>query len=360
MKIAQLVTQMETGGAQRVCLSISEALETEQYVVENWFLYLKRQSHYDMPNIKVFLPRKPSLLDYVVILSKLWKSISTDPPDVFITHTYYASILGQLMASLCGVSIRIAVQHNPVDSYPALARWLDRFMGSAGFYSYNVAVSQTVMDSLYQYPDSYKERVVKIYNGIPIIKVTESPDIVYAAWNLPEKVPLLINIGRFSHQKNHYTLIRALEKIPEVHLLLIGDGDLRSELKKLVEELNLQKRVHFLGELKPENVVQLLSVASIFVFPSLFEAMPIAAMESMSLGLPIVASDIPALRELIGNAGVLVPATDVDSLARAIQEVLKSPTLMNQMRERSLERSKLFSLEKMVNAYKALFEFRFK
>jgi glycosyltransferase involved in cell wall biosynthesis len=355
MKIVQLITQMEAGGAQRVAVLLAEALRADGYDVETCFFYLKRPSHTDLPNIKVFCPHQPGALDYIQILIRFWRYLAKAKPTVLITHTHYANTLGQVIAYFCGVPVRLAVQHNPVDVYPKPARLLDRFLGTTQIYSCNVAVSGAVIDSVMHYPPSYRQKVVKIYNGIPALQVVVSSKRVRAEWGLPLDVPLLINVGRFAQQKNQHMLIEMLPFIPNAHLILIGDGELQSQLVQQTRTLGLENRVHFLGELKPDQVMHLMAISTIFVFPSIFEAMPMAVIEAMRLGLPLVTSDIPALREVIGDAGRFASAHDVKRLVQAVQEILDSPLLQRRMRHDSLKRSELFSLQQMVEAYKHLF-----
>lgn len=355
MKIVQLITQMEAGGAQRVALLLSEALRNQGHEVEVWFLYLKRPTHTDIPGVKVLLEQKPSKFDYIRIAYRLWQWLRFHQPDVLITHTHYANVLGQFVASLCGISRRIAVQHNPLFTYPKIAAWADWIMGTMAFYSSNVAVSQTVVDSACKYPTSYKTKLTKIYNGISSLEIKNSSKEVRAYWGLPEKAPLLLNVGRLARQKNQVILCEALLHLPDAHLLLVGEGELKTALQQKVVELQLDKRVHFLGELKSQDVLALLCASDVFVFPSLYEAMPMAVIEAMSAGLPIVASDIPAMREVLGNVGILVPSDNAEEIAITVQQILNSSELASCMHERSLERAHVFSLQKMVDSYETIF-----
>jgi glycosyltransferase involved in cell wall biosynthesis len=355
MKIVQIVTQMEAGGAQRVAMLLGEALRERGYESEVWFLYLKRPTYVNFPGVRVLLDHSPSASDYVKIAIELQYLLHSHKPDVLITHTYYANILGQFLARFCGVPIRVAVQHNPVSSYPKVAGWADWVLGTTAFYSANVAVSQAVVDSAANYPTLYKKTLTKIYNGIPDLEVKESLKEVRAYWGLPENAPLLLNVGRLARQKNQATLLEALLHIPEAHLLLVGEGELRTSLQNKAAELQLEERVHFLGELQSQQVLSLLCVSDVFVFPSFFEAMPMAVVEAMGLGLPVVAGDIPALREVLGDAGILVPSESAEEIARGIRQILDSSELASTIRQRSLERARLFSLQKMVDSYEALF-----
>jgi glycosyltransferase involved in cell wall biosynthesis len=356
MKVLQIVTQMEAGGAQRVAMLLADALRDRGYDSEVCFLYLKRPTYLNDPHAKVLLSHPPiAVSSYVKIALKLRDLLNSYRPDVLITHTHYANILGQLMARCCGIPTRIAVQHNPVQTYPKVARVLDLILGSTGFYSTNVAVSQAVIESAKSYPTRYQHQLCKIHNGLPVQQPVNFAEAdIRLKYGLPADAPLLIHVGRLSRQKNQTVLLEALRHLPNVHLLLVGDGELREALQQQANCFDLASRVHFCGELPSIEVLALLSIADLFVFPSLYEAMPMAIIEAMSLGLPIVGSDIAALREVIGDAGVLVPAHR-DAIGQAVQQILNSPPLKSQLRHRALERSRMFSIKKMVAAYETLF-----
>ena len=187
------------------------------------------------------------------------------------------------------------------------------------------------------------------------MNIEDIPKTDRADWHLPKSAPLLLNVGRLAHQKNQALLLEALIHLPKAHLLLVGEGELQTSLHKRVAELQLDKRVHFLGELNAGDVQALLAICDVFVFPSWFEAMPMAVIEAMVSGIPIIASDIPALREVLGEAGIFVPPASAKELATAIQAVLDSATLANHLRQRLSERARVFSLQKMVDSYEALF-----
>ena len=355
MKIVQLCTQMESGGAQRVAILLAEGLRERGYDVEVWFLYVKRPTYLNFPGVRVLLEHKPSALDYTKILTKLWEWLRLYKPDVLITHSHYSNMLGQLAARLIRIPKRIAIQHLPLFNYPKSTRWANLVLGSTGFFTTNVAVSESVMDSAANYPASYRAKLTTIYNGIPSLKGENSLKEVRKHWRIPENVPLLINIGRLARQKNQAILLEALLHLPKAHLVIGGDGELKETLQKQVIKLQLQKRVHLLGEIEPQDVWKLLSISNVFVFPSIYESMGLAIVEAMSSGLPVIASDIPAIRETMGDAGILVPADSGKEIAKAVQKILDSPELARTMSEKSFKRARLFSLEKMVDSYEALF-----
>ena len=352
MKIVQIVTQMEAGGAQRVAYLLHRGFCEKGYDSELWFLYTKRPFYEGLDGVHSLLNRPPSALDYLAITNRLYRKLRDGRPDALITHTHYSNLLGHLVAALAGVPNRIAVHHNPLPTYPRAARIADRLFGAAGLYSSMVAVSASVVKTMHSYPKSYSRLVKRIYNGVPI--VPPAPKDIRSTWSIPANKPLLVSVGRLSIQKNQDTLLNALIRVPDAHLALIGDGDQASALKAQARSLGLSDRVHFAGEIPSEDVSAFLQAADIFVFPSRWESMGLAVLEAMQAGLPIVASDIPAMREVLGDSGLLVPLEDAAALAQAILRVLQDPELSSRLRLSGAHRTKLFSAETMVSEYQQL------
>ena len=140
-----------------------------------------------------------------------------------------------------------------------------------------------------------------------------------------------------------------MRKVPNAELLLVGDGDLRLQMQRLSMELGIADRVHFLG--RRPDIPQLLKMADLYVHASNYEGFGIAAVEAMSAGLPVVASDVPGLGEIVKGAGMLVPPGDDEALAKAINDVLESPTLREQLAAASQKRAADFSIERTVDAF---------
>jgi glycosyltransferase involved in cell wall biosynthesis len=263
--------------------------------------------------------------------------------------------MGQISAFVCGVRRRIAVQHNPVETYPAVARIGDRLLGSIGVYSQNVAVSHAVITSIGQYSAGYRHRTQVIHNAVSVTPTGHIRNDVRARWMIPAASPLLVNVGRLSWQKNQKFLLRLLPRLPGVHLAVIGEGEMKEELIRLAEELSVAERVHFIGEVRPEEANAVVCASDVFVFPSLFEAMPLALLEAMALGVPIVCSDIPSSREFLGSNGILAKLNDPAEWTSAIQMMLDGKGSVSMMVRMALARSAEFTVEKMADGYEALF-----
>jgi len=355
MKILQLVTQAEAGGAQRVAYLLAQEFHRRGYDSELWFLYRKRAAYDGLSMVRSLWPERPGLFGQFRIAGRLVSEIRRERPDIVITHTHYANVMGQCAARLCGISKRIAVHHNPLDTYPKVARLADFLLCATGAYTNIVAVSDTVIRSLDRYPRRFLRALQRIYNGVPPVPHFGSTAGLRNRWRLPAEKPLLLNIGRLARQKNQQVLMGALARMPQAHLALAGDGELKQFLIQRAEELGVRNRVHFLGELDSAQIPLLLAAADIFVFPSLYEAMPLALVEAMRTGIPIVASDIPANREILAEGGVLTqpgPAEFALAAGALIGNVEERARLVAIARSRA----ELFTVERMVYGYERLFE----
>src|SRR3954471_5628267 len=137
---------------------------------------------------------------------------------------------------------------------------------------------------------------------------------------------LLLAGGRLVEQKNHALAIAALANVPNAALAIAGDGPLRPELERLAAEHDVADRVRFLG-VRPDARA-LMGAADVVVLPSRWEGLPLAALETLASGTPLVATDVRGLRELVTDGrNALLVSEDADALAAAVRRVLDDPDL---------------------------------
>lgn len=156
---------------------------------------------------------------------------------------------------------------------------------------------------------------------------------------IPESKIILMSVGELTKRKNHMVMIEALARLKEYDILYVicGDGPLKAQLRAKAEELGVRDRLKLLGFRK--DIAELHKAADIFVFPSLQEGLPVALMEAMASGLPIVASKIRGNEDLISNnqGGYLVNPTDSEQVAKAIEKMIQNPKKREKMEKRNLE-----------------------
>jgi glycosyltransferase involved in cell wall biosynthesis len=147
----------------------------------------------------------------------------------------------------------------------------------------------------------------------------------------------LVYVGNLTAPKRAETIIRAMQKVTEMYadcrLVLIGDGNLRPALEALADELGLKKHVHFCGALPHEEVLKMLQWADVFVHCSDHEGLGMAIMEAMGAGLPVVASQVGGVSDLVreGETGFMIPPDDVEKYAEKILLVLENDQLRKKL-----------------------------
>jgi predicted dehydrogenase/glycosyltransferase involved in cell wall biosynthesis/NADPH:quinone reductase-like Zn-dependent oxidoreductase len=201
------------------------------------------------------------------------------------------------------------------------------------------------------------ERLTMIRNGIFPLAPTGTS--LKQALGLDGKI-VLLTVARFTPQKDHATLLRALPGIlsahPDVVLLLVGSGEEQSRIEALVDALGLGDHVRFLGH--RADVADLMAIADLFVLPSLFEGLPLAVLEAMSLGVPVVATRIGGTIEAVGDhhAFFAEPGSPA-SLSAVIGEALSEPTRRQAASQAGRERfEQEFSAERMAAQTGALYD----
>jgi len=306
---------------------------------------------------RIVLPQPaPGAFGYVRIVWRLARALRSAGPDAVISFLPLASTAGQFAAWVAGVPRRVASQRNPHGTYQPLMQLCDRIAGSAGLYTRNVANSESVHESFADYPNAYLRRLTVVHNGLAWCPSSLSRTAARTKFALPTDGPVIVNIGRLSEQKNQSFLLRVLERLPEAHLAIAGDGELRDALRTEAARLGIAERVHFLGRLDQPSIADLLAAADLFAQPSLFEGQSNALLEAMNAGVPVVASDIPpqveTLRGSGGEAvGRLLPVDDESAWVRELGGLLRDPDLRERLAARATERAADFTIERMADGF---------
>ena len=195
-------------------------------------------------------------------------------------------------------------------------------------------------------------RVRVIPNGITIAHFTPASGV--------RPVRTVLTVANLRREKAHDVLLKAAAQLapahPQLRFVVAGGGPREGELRALSSSLGLDGRVEFLGHV--ENVPALLARADAFVLPSLSEAFPNAAMEAMAAGLPVVASAVGGLLDLIehGRNGLLVPAGDCDALAAAMASLVADPALAARLGGAARDDvAYRYSFERMVRSFEELY-----
>lgn len=199
------------------------------------------------------------------------------------------------VAKLAGVKYCIMHSHNSCSEKKANLI-LNFIYRKLMFFSVTDYIACSRAAAYWMFPKDKAESAVIIKNGIDTHLFTYNPENrrkIRALYNIPESSCVLGHVGRFCEQKNHSKLIGIFKEFHKIHpdsfLILIGDGELKDKIEQSVSELALSECVKFIGNI--DNVAAYLSAMDIFVFPSLFEGLRIAAIEAECSGLNVYISD---------------------------------------------------------------------
>lgn len=183
-------------------------------------------------------------------------------------------------------------------------------------------------------------RIIVRHNAVQPFE--RPPEAVLASADVPRDMPLLVQIGRLSHEKGHLDLLAALASLRALrwHLVIVGEGPERNAIERAVASLGLQDRVTLAGH--QNDVRPYLAMARIFVMPSHSEGSPNAMLEAMSAGVPVVASAVGGIPELVldGYSALLGPARDPGHLASRLERLLGDPALAATLSRNALDKTR--------------------
>ena len=353
MKIMQIIPTLELAGAEVMCenLTCELAGDNEVTVVSMYDRKTPISERLKQKGIKViFLDKKPGP-DFSMV-KKLRKVIRDFKPEVIHTHldcVKYAYPAG----SKEGVKKFIHTVHNIAskESSGIAAMINKRLFTKKGVVP--VGLSPEVKETICRQYGLLEDKVPVIYNGIDLDKCICKSH--YESENILE----FIHVGRFSEQKNHRMLINAFAKFVsgyrDAKLTLVGEGALQSEIKDLVKEKGIEDKVFFNGP--TDNVFPLLERADVFVLPSLYEGVPMSLIEAMGTGLPIIATNVGGIPDMLNNSGeALIIDKDEEALVKALNR-MTDISLREILGQNALERArKDFSVKKMAEEYMKLYK----
>jgi glycosyltransferase involved in cell wall biosynthesis len=200
------------------------------------------------------------------------------------------------------------------------------------------------------------EKIVVVYNAIDgHFSVTPAEDAVARVrerYQLDHK--FVLYVGNIKPHKNLVRLIEAFDELrqgelEDLKLLIIGDQISKvPALRRAVHRHKLHKQVRFLGYVADDQLAILYRLASVFVFPSLYEGFGLPPLEAMASGTPVVTSNVSSLPEVVGDAAVLVNPYDVDAIVDGLRRVLTDPVLAADMSRKGIDRAREFSWEQSV------------
>lgn len=287
-----------------------------------------------------------------------WRFL-TQRYDVVHTHLLAANVIAKPVAAMCGVRVRINHDHCndkltdprpwtlPADIYTNLLS------------THIVAVSESTREFLVQHERIAADRVTTIHNGIDTEIYRPRPELRAAArgkWGLPADAFIVGGVGRLTHQKNFELFLNVAVQLPDAHFVIGGTGEDEAALRAQVARLGLGERVTFLGYVS--DMPSLWPALDCLLLTSRYEGLPITILEAMACGVPIVASNLDGMREILrdGENAALVPADSQAAFVRAVRAFIDEPALAAKLAEGALATVReSYSAAKMARAVEATY-----
>lgn len=354
--IFHLITELSSGGAQSALLRLLERMDTQQFTLTVVCLY----------NGDKIVAQQIRALGIEVVdlgmtqkwridtLGRLYQLLRQKRPDILHTWMFHANVPGRVLGRLAGVSIIISSEQT-MGQEGRIRRLLNRL--TAPLTDRVICVAQKVADFVQAQVGIPSDKLVVIPNGVDVQIFVPSAMTKPADWQ-----PRIIgNVGRLEPVKGTRFLLEAFAQVadqfPDRRVWLVGDGTERQNLEMQTKQLGVTDQIQFLGTRK--DVSELLPQMDIFVLPSHWEGMPIAVLEAMAAGLPVVATAVGGTTEVVvpGETGLLVPPADPTALAQAMVTLLTDPALCHRFGLAGRKRvEQQFSIEQTVAKTVALYE----
>ncbi|MDE2028323.1 MAG: glycosyltransferase family 4 protein [Candidatus Omnitrophica bacterium] len=361
MNILFLTTHANTGGITSYILTLGEGLVSSGHhvwVVSSGGDAVPRMEALGMRHVRLNIRTKSE------VHPKLWLSLGalkdlTWKNEINIIHsqTRVTQVLGHALSRLTGIPM-VTTCHGFFRP-----RWFRKAFPCWG--KGVIAISKPVVRHLSEDFHVPQDRIHWIVNGVDLKRFAPADDVqrrlVRQEWKIAGNTPLIGIIARLSDVKGIDVLIRAmprvLKEMPGARLMIVGQGPEEAHLKKLAVDLSLSGEVFFRNTINQTN--RILPAFDVFAMPSLMEGLGLSVMEAQACGVPVVASAVGGLVDLIedGQSGFLVPSRDESVLADRLITLLKNPGQGMAMAERArLNIQEHFSADIMVQKTLQVYE----
>ena len=350
-KVMVVIPALGSGGGERLAVSLISKMNPEMIQTRLVVLYPHdntENSRFAVEHgIDTIYLNKHRGVDFSII-KKLKKEIDEFKPDVIQTHLYVVSYV------LLAAPLKMKKYHTVHNVAEKEAFGSRRIINRIAFKFGNfvpVAISPycaKTIEMLYGIPSN---NIPCIMNGVDTSIYKVSP-IMHGG-------TVFINVGRLQVQKNHALLIRAFAKVaekePDAKLVIVGEGELRKELEKLIVQYGMEQRVSMPGQC--DDVQKKLNAADVFVQSSDYEGLPISGLEAMACGLPLVSTRAGGTVDIIENNrnGFLVDVGDADGLARKMFFLSRNKEIRKKMGSESRKMVERLDIDECAQKYQKLY-----
>jgi sugar transferase (PEP-CTERM/EpsH1 system associated) len=367
--VVHLIYKLDFGGLETLLVDCVNHMPADKYrhaivCLTDYTEFSKKITRED---VEIFsLNKKPGLgLDTHLAIWKLFRKLKPS-----ILHTYNLSAIEYTFAAtLAGVPIRVHAEHGRDTSDPEGTNWKHNLLRRLliPFVDYFIPVSKDLQNWLRTRIHVPDEKNLLINNGVDIRQfcLRKDDDILRKESGFPEDAFIIGTVGRIQDVKNHAGLIDAFillrellpEQKPRLRLAIIGNGPLFSQIEKKIKDAGIADVVWLPGA--RDDIANIMQSFSVFAMTSIAEGTPVVILEAMASGLPIIATKVGGIPEVVidNQTGTLTPPMDMSAFARALSTYVVAEDTLAKHGAAGRERAEeIYSIEAMLAAYTGLYD----
>ncbi len=368
-RILHVIDHLGSGGAQEAVCQLIKYRRTERFQPEVVALhgfghYWEVLRSWGVP-VHTLVPQGFARAAIPCIFLRLFLLLARNRYDIVHTHLIGANVLAAPLAALYRVPVRFTHDqtHDDVRGYSFMHRWLD---GLANRLNHHViAVSSSIRTFLCRQERMPADKISVIYNSVDLLRFSPKNDPkakqeARQKWGLPADALIVGGVGRLHYQKNFPLFLEVAAKVcarlPQALFVIAGEGPERAALEEMSRMLGMASRMRFLGFVP--DMPELYQSLDLLVLTSHFEGTPLTVLEAMAMGIPVVASQVDGVAEVLkdGRDGLLVPAGNRDRFVEAICRVLENRSLRQRLARAGQKKARQhFSAEAMVRQVERLY-----
>ncbi|TJX68820.1 glycosyltransferase [Soehngenia saccharolytica] len=357
MRILHIINNLGSGGAERLIADLLPRLNSYDEIECELLLLTDEKNVFDKELIKNGI--KVNVLQRRKIYNPLnaidiAKFVNKGNYDILHVHLFPSQYWVALAKPLFrNKSIKlVTTEHSSHNRRreKSYFKHIDKYIYRK--YDKIISISEKTQENLMNWlkvKEKCRDKFIVIHNGIDMDKFSNAlpykKEEIVSKFN--EETKVITMVARFSEAKDQPTLIRAMKKLnSDIHLVLVGEGPLLEECKKLTNDLGISERVHFLGY--REDVARIMKTSDIIVLSSNWEGFGLSAAEGMASGKPVIASNVDGLREIVRDVGLLFDTGDEKELNRLIKELLDRQEYYVNVSGECIKKAQMYDIENMI------------
>ncbi|AWW32066.1 glycosyl transferase [Echinicola strongylocentroti] len=356
-RILHLIKSLGRGGAEKLIPETAALHDKEEYSFYCLYFHHRPNSLIDeLEEVGVKVSYFPSSnLALPLQVGKVVEFVKKNQIDIIHCHLPWAGVLGRWVGQKTGAKV-VYTEHNMWERYHPLSRRLNKL--TFGWQQGVIAVSGEVRNSILRHykPTVNSPEIKTIPNAVNTEKFQKDligKGSIREKFGIPNDAPVIGQVAVLRSQKRLDHWIAVAKEIaqshPSVHFLLVGDGPERELVESTIGTGDFASKIHLAGA--QEAVIPYLSAMDVYMMTSEFEGLPVAMLEAMSCGLPVLSTEVGGIREVItdGVEGMLCPKDHTENLVFAASTLLTDPLRCQEMAKRARQRViSHFSMKRMV------------